>query len=264
VFVGIDDEEALGDGDGQRAVRVGDTVRRPGGWWSATVQELLGHLRDQGFAYAPVPLGFDDDGREMTSYIVGDHGAACWDRTSTDAGIHRFGRLLREYHDAAATFSIPADAQWKLPPQPGADAIVCHGDFAPWNIVWHGDDPVGIIDWEFARPRSRFDDLAWAAVWSVPLRSDDEAVTGWDCWEAVPDRPRRLELLIDGYGDGSPDDVVDRAVVVLRQTRRDVQYLANLGLEPQRMWVADGSADQDLERAEWIVRHRRSLVSRVS
>lgn len=120
---------------------------------------------------------------------------------------------------------------------------------------------MGIIDWEFARPRNRFDDLAWAAVWSVPLRSDAEAVTGWDCWTHPPDRRHRLALLIDGYSDGSPAEVVDRAADVLRQTRRDVQHLADLGLEPQRTWAADGSADQDLDRADWIERNRRHLAS---
>src|SRR5262249_10084992 len=158
------------------------------------------------------------------------------------------GRLLREYHDAVRSFVIPANAFWKLPPLSGSDVVICHGDFAPWNIVWQGPVPVGIIDWEFARPRPRRDDLAWAAVWSVPLRPDAQAVTGWDCWNEPPNRPQRLDLLLEGYGDrnSTPEAIVDRAVAVLRQTYDDVTALAHNGYEPQATWMKTGVAQHDL------------------
>ncbi|MFJ9104066.1 phosphotransferase [Streptomyces sp. NPDC102405] len=28
----------------------------------------------------------------------------------------------------------------------GPPEAICHGDFGPWNVVWKGHRPVGIID----------------------------------------------------------------------------------------------------------------------
>lgn len=28
-----------------------------------------------------------------------------------------------------------------------AHTLVCHGDYGPWNLVWQGIKPVGILDW---------------------------------------------------------------------------------------------------------------------
>jgi hypothetical protein len=57
-------------------VRVGDTVRRPARPSTATVQAYLAHLHCAGFTGAPVPLGIDDQGREVLSFVPGDEGPA--------------------------------------------------------------------------------------------------------------------------------------------------------------------------------------------
>ena len=38
--------------------------------------------------------------------------------------------------------------------------LVRHGDFGPWNIVWDGVTPVGLLDFEYARPGDPLDDVA--------------------------------------------------------------------------------------------------------
>lgn len=52
--------------------RVGNTVRRPVRPFTATVHAFLRHLHDQGFEGAPLPLGYDADGREVLTYIPGE------------------------------------------------------------------------------------------------------------------------------------------------------------------------------------------------
>ncbi|MBO0835590.1 MAG: aminoglycoside phosphotransferase family protein, partial [Actinobacteria bacterium] len=65
-------EELLPGGNVTRGVvRVGDTVRRPTGPWTASVQDLLLHLKSAGFQGAPEPLGFDDQGREVLRFVAG-------------------------------------------------------------------------------------------------------------------------------------------------------------------------------------------------
>ena len=40
--------------------------------FSLTVQAYLAHLRDAGFTGAPLPLGVDEQGREVLSFVPGD------------------------------------------------------------------------------------------------------------------------------------------------------------------------------------------------
>src|ERR1700750_1023228 len=51
-------EHPLGGGNvAAGVVRVGDTVRKPAGFWTPAVDALLTHVRRAGFAGAPRPLG---------------------------------------------------------------------------------------------------------------------------------------------------------------------------------------------------------------
>lgn len=65
-----DAEQVLGGGNMGGAVRAGDTVRRPAGPWSPTVQRLLAHLRRRGLDWVPRPLGVDEQGRDRVSFTA--------------------------------------------------------------------------------------------------------------------------------------------------------------------------------------------------
>ncbi len=66
-------EEHLAGGNvGTVVVRVGDTVRRPSGPWSRSVEALLSHLNAVGYDGAPRTLGFDELGRHVLEYIEGN------------------------------------------------------------------------------------------------------------------------------------------------------------------------------------------------
>jgi hypothetical protein len=65
------DERRLDGGFDGGATVVDGTVRRKAGPWSRSVHRLLAHLQDRGFDGAPRPLGVDDLGREIVSYLPG-------------------------------------------------------------------------------------------------------------------------------------------------------------------------------------------------
>ena len=65
-------EERLEGGNVGGAVRVGDTVRRSAGPWTPAVHALLAHLEGTGFTGAPRPLGFDEQGREVLTFLEGE------------------------------------------------------------------------------------------------------------------------------------------------------------------------------------------------
>ncbi|MFG3296636.1 aminoglycoside phosphotransferase family protein, partial [Streptomyces sp. NPDC048179] len=69
----LDDEQPLSGGNvSDGVVRVGDTARRPVGPWTPAVHALLAHLHAVGSGAAPRPLGIDDQGREVLTFMPGD------------------------------------------------------------------------------------------------------------------------------------------------------------------------------------------------
>ena len=134
-------------------VRVGQTVRRPRGANADFVEQLLGHLERVGFNAAPRHLGVDEQGRDILEYIDGQVPTDCAGITWSDKQLSGAMALLRRFHDATAGSDLAA-----------GEEVVCHGDFGPWNLIWVGDGPVSIIDFDNATPGRRLDDVSHA-VW---------------------------------------------------------------------------------------------------
>src|SRR5579872_6233781 len=117
----------------QGVVKIGDTIHRSVGKNSHYVQSLLKLLKEKHFKYSPKFLGLDEDGREILSFIDGDvpHG----DIKLTKENLVQCAKALREFHDATAGSKLAGSAE-----------VVCHNDFAPWNMVFRRGVLIGIID----------------------------------------------------------------------------------------------------------------------
>jgi len=159
-----EEEQPLpGENASAGVVRVGDTVRRPAGPWTPAVHALLNHLHGAGFRGAPRPLGIDEQGREVLTFIPG---TVAWpDRFSmlgSAARLADVARLIRGFHDAVRDFTPPPDARWQvLIPAEGSE-IIAHHDLAPWNLVVGDGGGCAFIDWDCAAPGSRLWDVAYA------------------------------------------------------------------------------------------------------
>lgn len=253
--------------------RVGDVVIRATGPWTPAVHALLRHLEVVGFDGAPrlVGSGFDDgdDGdarHEVLTYLEGDF---VHPRAWTEAGIEELGALVRRLHDATATFRPPPGAVW----QPwftrvddgDPHAVFGHGDLGPWNIVARDGRPVGFIDWEFAGPVDRLDEVAQAAWLNAQLHDDDIAARN-----ALPSADDRAELLrrfVDGYG---LDEPADRRRLVTRMVDHAVRDAGNALSDEGGLKMAKAPTDPDdpgwavawrIRSAAWLVAHRRLLES---
>jgi len=247
------DELALDGGNvAAGVVRVGDTVRKPAGFWTPAVDALLTHLRRAGFTGAPRPLGRDDQGRQVLEYVSGP---MAMDQPQLDeAGLHRVGRLIRELHDRSAGFSPPPGSRWNVVIAPDRADLVCHHDLAPWNLVTGADRWV-FIDWDGAGPGSRLWDLAYAMKGFVPL------VSGGD---PVADAPR-LRTLADGYGL-SAGQRAELPPLIGAHTRGMADLLDNgarTGTQPWARLHAEGHGEHWTAAADYIERNlpawRRAL-----
>lgn len=142
-------------------VRIGNTVRRRKGRWTAAVHSLLRHLEAVGFEGAPRVIGVDGE-YEVLTFVEGRPGVRPRPPALLeDFGLEGLGRLLRAGHDAQRGFVPAPDAVWMV----GRVAwrrehVVRHGDLVPGNTIWRGDLPVALIDWDFAEPGLPLVDLA--------------------------------------------------------------------------------------------------------
>ena len=114
-LVGMDERRLDGGFDGGATV-VDETVRRMAGPWSPSVHRLLAHLQDRGFDGAPRPLGVDDLGREIVSYLPGQTVGSrspwpAW--THNDEALVQVAGWLRPFHDAVLDFDPGNEAVWR-------------------------------------------------------------------------------------------------------------------------------------------------------
>jgi hypothetical protein len=198
--------EELLPGNVAGAVRVGDTVRRPTGPWTAAVHALLGHLATR-IPCIPRVLGFDELGREILDFLPG---------RVIDTGTEQLtlGQIVsvvtwtREFHTAVAGFTH--SGPWRYFPIP-SPTLIGHNDIAPYNVCFAGDELVGVFDWDMAGPSTPLSELAFIAWNCVPLWRDTGpdpaaqrlatiattygAFTARQILHAVP---QRIQIMLDG------------------------------------------------------------------
>lgn len=227
---GVDQvEEPLSGGNATAGVvRVGDTVRRPAGPHTPAVHALLSYLHASGFDGAPRPLGIDQHGREVLSFIPG---TVPWpdrfDLLEPTERLVRAATLVREFHDAVTGFVPPPGVRWQvLIPAEGPGDIIAHHDLAPWNLVigarW------AFIDWDLAAPGTRLWDVAYAAHGFVPLSANPR-------WQRR-DAGLRLRVFADAYG---LDEAQRRDLVPMlaRRTRAMHRFLAEQAAAGVQPWA---------------------------
>ena len=244
-----------------RTVRVGETVRKPSGPWTPTIQVLLAHLVAKGLP-VPRPLGVDEQGRETLSYIEGRASLYPWPEIlKTQQGIACVGRTLRMFHDAIADFVPPSPCIWQdfenRPPAYGE--IVCHGDFGPYNLIWSESEIVGVVDWEFARPAVPMRDLAWAAVTCVPLRRD-EGDPNLVFRPTLAEARLRLIRLLESYGRVDRAAVIDACIALRDEMTSKMVSRGPRGIEPWKTLLDKGMPDGNARDNAWLAANRDFLL----
>ena len=188
-----------------RVAHDGRLVRRPPYRNAPFVRDVLQFLQAQDRAGAPRFLALDGSG-ETLSFVPGDvHD----EQSLSEAQVASAGRLLRRLHDALADSPLAGDAE-----------IVCHGDAGLHNVVFDGDAAVAFIDWEFAAPGTRLDELAHFA-WCL---LDDR-------WQREPPGAagRRIGVFCRAYGWEDYDGVYDRVGGLVGRARDEHAELGIAG-----------------------------------
>jgi aminoglycoside phosphotransferase (APT) family kinase protein len=264
-------ELLIGDGVTQGIVRIGDTVRRPLRPFSLTVQAYLAHLREAGFTGAPLPLGVDEQGREVLSFVPGDVPRnPLPPETAGDDVLVALARLIRALHEASAGWVPPPDAVWGGTPASTASTgnqitdpaeLVSHRDYCPGNVVFRDGLPVALIDFDLAKPTTRLYDIVNAVWYWAPLRDPRDRAPAL----ADADIPHRVAVFADAYGMTARQraDFAPLAVDVARRYHEDSRVSAELDPVFRKLW--EDGAKYRLPRAEaWLREAAPAITARLS
>ena len=197
-------EEILTGGNVSTVYRSGETVRRDLKPDSPKIHKLLKHLENKGFSNAPKFLGIDEKGREILSFIEGEAGnyplkEYMW----SDDVLKEIAKMLRLYHDSVSDFSF--DDSWEsIDNTPQPFEVLCHNDFAIYNIIFNHQRSVGIIDFDVAAPGPRFWDIAYTLYTCIPLSRIYHTETGeavyYDSLKDAERLKQRVNLFFESYG----------------------------------------------------------------
>ncbi len=206
----------------------GNTVLRNLRPYSPSVHRLLLHLNTKGIDFVPRFLGVSGD-CERISFMPGQVAADYpLSRTPSqqEIAIRAAAKMLRALHDASADFKESANDVWFLS-YPGdlPREVICHNDFAPYNITFKNKMPVGLIDFDTACPAPRIWDIAYAVYRFIPLGREtfDPGANRYRPYDSkdAAIRKRLLYAFVDAYGG------VD-AAAVLQQVPLRLQALVDL------------------------------------
>jgi hypothetical protein len=265
-----DGEQVLSLGGVTHVVRIGRTVRRPVRPFTAGVQAYLAHVRSRGFLATPEPLGYDEQGREILSFVEGDvpldplPDYATGDQVLADLAV-----LIRGLHRAAADFVAPPGAVWGAIPGVVPSGVVrlfthpelvSHQDYCPGNVVFRQGRPAAFIDFDLARPTTRVADLVNALFWWAPLVDPvDRPASLTDV-----DVPARVRVFADAYGM-SREMRSQIVPIAARRTRNSTLTMeAAAAVDPVfRRWWDEGVKDR-MPRAElWLDSQADRIAARL-
>ena len=260
-----ENEDILTGGNVSNVYRSGDTVRREVKPESTNIHKLLKHLENKGFSYAPEFLGMDEKGREILSFIEGQAGnyplkEYMW---SNDA-LKEIAKMLRHYHDAVSDF--PLSDEWKpMDNTPTNIEVVCHNDFAMYNIIFNHEKPAGIIDFDVAAPGPRLWDIAYTLYTCVPLSRLYQTESG----ETVYYKPsrdasrikQRVELFFECYGmEGMKEGFLEMVLLRLEGLCKYMKRKASEGDHAFQNMIDAGHYEHYQKDSRFIREHGKEWI----
>jgi thiamine kinase-like enzyme len=258
-------EEKLTGGNVSAVYRLEDTVSRELKPESHKIHKLLKHLETKGFSHAPAFLGIDEKGREILSYIEGEAGnyplkEYMW----ADEALKEIANMLRLYHDAVSDF--PFDESWQpIDNTPEPYEVLCHNDFAIYNIIFNHKKPVGIIDFDVAGPGPRLYDIAYTLYTCVPLSRHYHTEAGEEVsYQSDKDADRikrRVQLFFEAYGMDFEDDFVDKVLLRLEGICKTIKRKASEGDAAFQKMLEEGHVEHYEKDIAFVREHGKEWKS---
>ncbi|MFA9458103.1 phosphotransferase [Halalkalibacter sp. AB-rgal2] len=259
-----DKEELLTGGNVSNVYRSGDTVRRELKRDSMKIHHLLKHLENKGYHYAPKFLGIDEKGREVLSFIEGEAGndplkAYMW----SDQALEEIAKMLRLYHDAVSDFPLSDDWQ-PIDKTPPHFEVLCHNDFARYNIIFNHERPIGIIDFDVAGPGPRLWDIAYTLYTCVPLSrfylSEAGEKVYYETSQHANRVKQRVQLFFESYGETRKENDLEMVLLRLEGLCQTIERKAAEGDIAFQKMIEEGHLEHYRNDITFIQTHGREWM----
>lgn len=237
------DGKKLSGGNVSDVYRFGNTVHRKLKPQSSQIHLLLNHLEKKGFQYAPQVVGVEN-GKEILTYIEGEAGnyplkEYMW----SDEALKEIAKMLRLYHDSVSDFSFHED--WKpIDHTPRPYEVICHNDFAVYNIIFNDGKPIGIIDFDNAAPGPRLWDIVYTLYTCIPFSRYYLAPSEGGIIHhasAQDDRiKQRIKLFFEAYGQEVAENYLEMVVLRLEGLCKTIRRKADDGDIAFQHMIKDG------------------------
>lgn len=259
-----ENEEVLTGGNVSTVYRVGDTVRRELKPDSPKIHKLLKHLDKKGFSYAPQFLGIDEKGREILSFIEGKAGN---DPTKeymwSNIVLKEIAKMLRLYHDSVSDFTI--EESWQsIDNTPEPFEVICHNDFAIYNLIFNHKRPIGIIDFDVAGPGPRLWDIAYTLYTCVPLSRVYHSETGetiyYNSLQHADRINQRVKLFFEYYGEGIDEGFLEMVLLRLEGLCKTVIRKASEGDIAFQKMIDEGHVEHYQNDIKFIRKYGKEWI----
>lgn len=216
-----DEKIALKKGNVSEVFSDGKVVYRDLKPQSKSIHRLLLHLEEKGIRFTPRFLGMNEDNMEMLSFVEGetiDDYPIQNEINKKITTVRMAAEMLRKFHDGTVDFIQNPDDIWFLEYKGKLQKeVICHNDFAPYNVTFQDLKPVGLIDFDTACPAPRIWDVAYGVYRFAPLSEEVYEINtrqyrrydkSTDCLE----RKLLLYEFLDSYGICNAGEVLQTLI----------------------------------------------------
>lgn len=227
-------------------------IYRPAEKWSQNIHSYLRYLHDVGFNKVPYPFAITSDGFEVLSYIEGKvYHQTLPEFVKADETLIAVAMMLKEFHDYGTAYINKLDGteEWMLCTRKPIETM-CHGDFAPYNIVFDKKKVAGMIDFDTLHPGPRMWDIAYALYRWTPLMDPNNR----ENFGNEHDKQRRLKLFCDSYGliDIKENEIIGWVIKRLEYLIEYMNQEAEKGNETCIKNIKDGHLDSYLSDINYL------------
>ncbi|BCE01851.1 phosphotransferase [Marinicellulosiphila megalodicopiae] len=198
-------------------------VHRPLNPWSSSMHKLLIYLHENGFTQCPKFIRTESN-QEILSFIEG--GSYNYPLVGEIASLEVLisaAKTLKAFHEQSAKFIQSTQVEslpWMLDLQSPIE-VVCHGDFAPYNVAIKNNQVTGIFDFDTCHPAPKLWDIAYAVYCWAPFKTKTDDALG-----TLNEQIHRAKVFCDAY-DLSQKERVELVTMMIKRLEALVKFMIN-------------------------------------
>ncbi|MCG9628042.1 aminoglycoside phosphotransferase family protein [Vibrio mediterranei] len=231
-----------------------DTVIRPASPWSRSVHICLKFLEQQGFQGIPKVLALDNDNETLSLVKGKTFNYPLLEEIASLQALETAARLQRRLHDASVGFIEQYDVarlDWMLSSDTESE-VMCHGDFAPYNVALEANNVVGVFDFDTVHPGSRLWDLSYSVYCWAPFKTNSVDKLG-----DIEQQVGRAKAYLDVYeiDTASRLKLVETMVSRLRYLVSFMEDKADKGDQGMQQCIEEGHRRSYLNDIDYLLRN---------